>query len=133
MSLFPFIEDENEVTSQVSSIIKEYEIDFTTGRLTGRIATGVDALAIWAYLALKTKRYDYLIYSWSYGEELSDLIGNSYSEEYLSSEVKRCIEECLTQNEHITGIDNLSISNKKEKLNINFKLITDIGEVDMNV
>lgn len=67
--------------------IREYEIDFEKGTLTGRIVTGVDALCVWAYLALKAKRYRWIIYSWGYGDEVYDLIGYSYSEEYLNSEV----------------------------------------------
>ena len=90
MSLFPFATTEDltladqEVTA---SSIREYEIDFEKGTLTGRIVTGVDALCVWAYLALKAKRYRWIIYSWGYGDEVYDLIGYSYSEEYLNSEV----------------------------------------------
>ena len=52
-----------EVTA---SAIREYELDFETGKLTGRIVTGVDAICVWAYLALKAKRYRWVIYSWYY-------------------------------------------------------------------
>ena len=98
MSLFPFATTEDltladqEVTA---SSIREYEIDFEKGTLTGRIVTGVDALCVWAYLALKAKRYRWIIYSWGYGDEVYDLIGYSYSEEYLNSEVRRYMEGVL--------------------------------------
>ena len=87
MSLFPFVsEDVVEIVEEATpEVIREYEIDFTTRRLTGRIVEGVNALAIWAYLALKAKRYSHVIYSWYYGEEYTNLIGYSYSEEYLYS------------------------------------------------
>lgn len=138
MSLFPFVSDEvvSAVTPAVtSSSIKEYEIDFKTGRLTGKIVQGVDALCIWAYLALNAKRYRWVIYSWYYGAEYFNLIGYSYSEEYLRSEVKRYIEECLLENEHITGITNLEVSHIKDKLYIKFTLVTVVGskEVEVNV
>lgn len=42
-------------------------------KLTGRIVTGVDAICVWAYLALKAKRYRWVIYSWYYGEEYTNL------------------------------------------------------------
>ena len=86
MSLFPFVTTEDlTLTDQevTASSIREYEIDFEKGTLTGRIVTGVDALCVWAYLALKAKRYRWIIYSWGYGDEVYDLIGYSYSEEYL--------------------------------------------------
>ena len=69
MSLFPFVTTEDlTLTDQevTASSIREYEIDFEKGTLTGRIVTGVDALCVWAYLALKAKRYRWIIYSWGY-------------------------------------------------------------------
>ena len=126
MSLFPFATTEDltladqEVTA---SSIREYEIDFEKGTLTGRIVTGVDALCVWAYLALKAKRYRWIIYSWGYGDEVYDLIGYSYSEEYLNSEVRRYMEECLFENEHITGVQDLEVSQIKDVLHIKFTLV----------
>ena len=139
MSIFPFAMEDEEITltntEVTASSIREYEIDFKTGRLTGKIVEGVDALCVWAYLALKANRYRWVIYSWTYGEEITNLIGNSHSEEYLYSEVKRYIEDCLLENENITGIDNLEVSHIKDKLTIKFTLITVVGskEVELNV
>lgn len=138
MSLFPFIEAEEIAlasTEVTASSIREYELDFKSGRLTGRIVEGVDALCVWAYLALKAWRYRWVIYSWGYGNEVYDLIGNSYSEEYLRSECRRYMEECLFENEHITGIEDLEVSQIKDVLYIKFRMITDVGtkEVEINV
>lgn len=138
MSLFPFVTDEEiaQVTPEVTaSSIREYELDFKTGRLTGRIVEGVDALCVWAYLALKAKRYRWVIYSWQYGEEYTNLIGYSFDEDYLYSEVERYIEECLFINEHITGIEDLTVNQVNEMLYIRFRMITDVGskEVSMDV
>lgn len=138
MSLFPFATNEEinlANTAVTASSIREYELDFKSGRLTGRIVEGVDALCVWAYLALKAWRYRWIIYSWGYGNEVYDLIGASYSDEYLRSECKRYTEECLFENEHITGVEDLEVSQIKDVLHIKFKLITDVGskEVDINV
>ena len=99
MSIFPFAMEDEEITLSnaevTASSIREYEIDFKTGRLTGKIVEGVDALCVWAYLALKANRYRWTIYSWTYGEEITNLIGYSYSEEYLQSEVKRYRGLCM--------------------------------------
>jgi hypothetical protein len=137
MSLFPFGADDMELdsTEVISSPIREYEIDFITGKLTGRIVEGVEALRVWAYLALKAQRYSWVIYSWYYGEEYTNLIGYSYSDEYLRSEVQRYIEECLFENEHIKAIENLEVSQVKDLLTVKFTLVTDVGskEVEVNV
>ena len=138
MSLFPFATDEETSlasTEVTASSIREYGLDFKSGRLTGKIVEGVDALCVWAYLALKAKRYRWIIYSWGYGDEVYDLIGYSYSEEYLNSEVRRYMEECLFENEHITGVQDLEVSQIKDVLHIKFTLVTDVGskEVEMDV
>ena len=136
MSLFPFATDEEItlVTSDVTaSSIREYELDFDTGRLTGRIVTGVDALCVWAYLALKAKRYKWAIYSWQYGEEYTNLIGYSFDEDYLYSEVKRYIEECLFINEHITAIEDLTVTQVREKLYVRFRMVTDVGSKEVAI
>lgn len=136
MSLFPFATDEEiaQATPKVTaSSIREYGVDFDTGRLTGKIVTGVDALCVWAFLALKAKRYRWVIYSWQYGEEYTNLIGYSYDEDYLYSEVKRYIEDCLFINEHITGITDLEVTQDRDLLKIRFKMITDVGEGEVKV
>ena len=136
MSLFPFATDAEIAlasTEVIASSIREYEIDFKTLQLTGRVVEGVDAICVWAFLALKARRYRWVIYSWTYGEEYTGLIGYSYSEEYLKSEVQRYIEECLFENEHITAIENLEVSQEKELLHISFKLVTDVGSKEVEI
>lgn len=138
MSLFPFATEAEVVLASpevTTSDIREYEIDFSTGKLTGKIVEGVDALCVWAYLALKAVRYRWVIYSWGYGSEHMNLIGYSYSEEYLKSEVQRYMEECLLENEHITGVADLEVSQVNDLLHIKFRLVTDVGskEVEMDV
>lgn len=136
MSLFPFATDTEIALSTpevTASSIREYEVDFKSGRLTGKIVEGVDALCVWAYLALKAWRYRWVIYSWGYGNEVYDLIGKSYSEEYLRSECRRYVEECLFENEHITGIEDLEVSQVKDALNIKFKMITDVGSKEVDI
>jgi len=136
MGLFPFVEEEVLAEIEESTqTIREYEVDFKNNRLTGRIVEGVDALATWAYLALKANRYNHVIYSWYYGEEYTKLIGYSYSEEYLQSEVQRYIEECVLENENITGIADLEISHVKDRLSIKFTLVSKVGskEVELDV
>lgn len=133
MSLFPFIEAEAPVEETIASTIREYEIDFKTGEMTGRIVEGVDALAVWAYLALSARRYRWEIYSWYYGAEYRNLIGQSYSEEYLQSETQRYLEECLFENEHIVRVEDVAVTLEKEDLTIRFTLVTDVGSKEVTV
>ena len=66
--MFPFEEElEDELQEEEEYYPREYEIDFKTGKLTGRIVEGAKALAMWAFLALQVDRYTFYTYSWDYG------------------------------------------------------------------
>ena len=136
MSLFPFTaNDYVDMSAQgiTASSVREYEVDFETNQLTGRIVEGVDAIHAWAYLALKAKRYHWVIYSWYYGAELTDLVGYSYSEEYVLTETRRYIEECLFEHDYITAIEDLEVSQIKDKLYIKFTMVTKLGNKEVEV
>ncbi len=136
--LFPFDDTEEfpdliEEESNEEYIYKDFEIDWKTMRMTGKIVEGRDAVEQWAHIALRTSRYEWLIYSWDFGEEYTELIGYSYSQEYLDNEVERTITECLTENPYISGIEDLTVTVEDSHLHIEFIMITDFGEVRMDV
>jgi hypothetical protein len=147
MSLFPFFTEdedeglaleENDILSEEAEEetvepFREYEFDPATGKLTGRIIEGIDALCVWAVFALRSERYEHTIYSWDYGEEFSAMIGNSYEPDLLQSEVQRMVEECLLVNEHITGVADLVIEQSNDLLTVTFRMITDQGESEVTV
>lgn len=133
MSLFPFLlRNIEEVTESVTTY-KEYEFDFHTGKLTGKILEGKEALKMWVYKALLTKRYIYPIYSWDYGQDLEELIGQGYETDFIKSEAERRIQECLMINEHIKGCHSLNINLVNDTLQISFTVNTTFGEVPINV
>lgn len=140
--LFPFddtedfdeeINDLEEGDDAEDYIIRDFEIDWDTMTLTGNIVEGLDAIVQWVNNALRTKRYEWTIYSWDFGEEYTDLIGNSFSQEYLNNECDRLITECLQENPYIQGIEDLVVTLEGDHLSISFTLITDLGEVEIDV
>lgn len=133
MSLLPsFILDEIEVyKSPEIKVPREYEIDYETGQMTGKIVEGLEAIKVWIWLVLKIPRYRYLLFSWDYGNEYEALVGKSYSEEYLQAEAKRMTEDCLLMNEYITSIENFSASFIGETLNLSFTVNTKYGAVEI--
>ena len=131
MSLFPFMSE--QVGIKNNDIYREYEIDFNTGQLTGKILEDKAALKMWIYKALLTNRYIYPIYSWDYGQDLEELIGRGYETDFIKSEVERRVQECLMINEHIKGCHNFDISLINDKLQISFIVNTTFGEVAINV
>ena len=135
MSLLPTYIEEDETLEEHEDELKtpkEYEIDFSTGQLTGKIVTGKEAIKVWIWLALKTPRYRYYIYSWDYGQEFEDLIGQGYTDEYIETETQRMTEDRLLVNEHIDSITDYSMSNQNGTVTISFTANTMYGEIPFN-
>lgn len=135
MSLFPFIEDieiEN-ISTKYTTVPVEYEFDFETNKLTGRKVYGNEAIKAWVHKLLRTKRYKYLIYTWDYGNEIEDLISKHYDKAYIESEVYRDIREAVIINPYIKDISSFSVEFDKTRMTLNFQLITEFGEVNINV
>lgn len=133
--MFPFEEDLDEIIEEETEEYypREYGIDFSTGKLTGKIVEGKKALAVWLYLALKIERYKFYTYSWDYGNELNSLIGKNYSQEHIDSEVKRMITDCIEENPYIEGIEDLEVNRTDTGLIISFLILTDYGEEEMSI
>ena len=130
--IYPF-EDE-EITEQQEEEIyipKEYGIDFETGQLTGKVVEGLEAVKVWAWLALQTARERYYIYTTDYGQEYEDMIGKGYTKDYLKAELKRMTEECLTVNPYITGIENFEISKDGDHVTLSFLMVTNLGDTEV--
>lgn len=137
--MFPFDLDDEEddvlEEEQAETEQTDYEIDFATGALTGRVITGFDAVIQWIRLTLGTERYFYNQFSWDYGSELETLIGREESKEYIESEVNRMITDALSVNDAIEGITDMTISTEKDSLYAEFTVNTiyGSGEVKVNV
>ncbi len=130
--MFPFIDEEAlSAQGEEATLPKEYVIDFTTGQLTGRIAEGIEAVKVWAWLALQTPRYRYYIYSWDYGQEYESLIGQGFSAGYTSMELERMTEECLSVNPYIEGIENFTCEKEEERVQLSFTLVTTLGDTEV--
>lgn len=130
--MFPFDIDEEMVVPERKEQ-SDYEIDFRTGQLTGRIITGLDAIKQWVRLVLCTDRYYFPQYSWNYGGELATLIGKSFSPAYVKSEVKRMVKDALLVNEDILDIENIQYVFKNDRLTVSFTINTIYGRSDMVV
>ncbi len=124
-----------ETTAKAQTIPREYGIDFETGKLTGEIVEGLEAIKVWVWNCLKTERYRYAIYSWQYGTEYEQYIGQTVTDEYLQNDCKTETEEALMVNPYITGIDDFTAELDGARLHISFTLNTSFGstEVDENV
>ncbi|HEX2986106.1 MAG TPA: DUF2634 domain-containing protein [Caproiciproducens sp.] len=139
-SIFPFI-DATVADASVStetSVPKEYLWDFDKNDFVlsnGKpvIVEGLEAIKIWILKALRTQRYRYLAYTWNYGQEFEDLVGQKFGPEVLKSEAERYLTDTLLINSHIKSISNVSVVFDGSKLSIDFTVLTDQGEVEISV
>lgn len=134
--MFPFDIEDDEIDAEEieeESEKQEYEIDFETGKLTGRMISGIEAVKQWLRIALAIDRYRFTQYSWENGAELSSLIGQGYDKDYVDSEAERMIREVASLNEDITDVTDFNIDFTGDKLTIAFRVETIYGEEEMTV
>lgn len=84
---------------------------------------------MYIYLSLSTERYAYLIYSWNYGVELVELIGQP--KEYALPEIKRCITEALLQDDRITAVDGFEFETGKKTVHVTFTVHSIFGDLEV--
>jgi len=80
------------------------------------------------YLILNVPRYEHLIYSWNYGVEFSDLIGQQIA--FCVPEIKRRITEALTQDSRILAVDNFIFDTGRGTVHATFTAHTIFGDID---
>lgn len=80
---------------------KTYKIDIENNCIKGFI-DNIEALKQMIYKALNTDRFNYIIYSWNYGNELNKLVGEGIT--YAIPEIERYIKECLSVDNRVNLI-----------------------------
>ena len=95
------------VESAAQQPSKTYRVDWEAGRVQGKLE-GREAMAQAIRKLLSTERFSYLIYSWNYGTQWANLMGEDWAE--AESELKRILWEALKQDPRITGLSQVSIA-----------------------
>lgn len=105
-----------------------YALDLESGRIRGKVDR-LEALRQAVYLILSTERYDWLIYSWNYGCEFKELIGQP--KEFVLPELKRCISEALLQDDRITAVDGFEFTMGKDTVHVAFTVRSIFGDLEV--
>ena len=118
-------------------LLKEYAWDFSKDDFILKdkkfvIVEGLEALKIRIYKILRTQKYRYMAYSFSYGNELEDLVGQGYSQDQVLTEVKSLLSNCLVS-DYITDVSNLSVELDGSTLKTTGSINSIYGEVFINV
>ena len=105
-------------------ITKTYFLDFENKRINGYIE-GKEAIEQAIHKILDTKRYAFEIYDWSYGSQISELIGSNMLKAQML--IVGYIEDALLTDNRIEKIENFTIENDFNKMSIKFDVITNLG------
>ena len=94
---------------------------------------GNEALKVWIFKALKTKRNFYQIHSDSYGNDLDVHIGTVYQESIKNALIISEIKDCLLVNPYILDCYNfeLNYNNDNNHLKVSFNISTVYGESEV--
>lgn len=106
---------------------KTYMLDIESNTIEDT-CDGKKAVEQAIYLALKTERYKYVIYSTNYGSEFEELYGKQMS--YVTSRLKSVIEEALLADDRIKSVCDFQISRTdKNSLKVSFTAETIFGDI----
>jgi len=114
-------------TSGTSEQTKTYKI--SDNRIQGFV-DNLDALQQAIYKLLNTEKYEYPIYSFSYGIELESLIGQDRL--YVQMELMRRINECLLTDDRIESVENFVFNISEDSILCTFDVISIYGTRTMN-
>lgn len=127
--MIPNIEILQETLDEFEYGTETYKIqilDEDDGYIKGAI-DDIDAIKQAIYLILNTERYNYNIYSWNYGVELVDLIGQPLP--YVTVVLPKRIEDALIQDDRIEGVRDFTFIRDKNKIHTSFTVVTTLGNI----
>ncbi len=122
-----------QINDNITLIIpksKTYGLNLLEGKIDTYIDE-LDAIKQAVFKMLETGRYQHVIYDFSYGSELNDLIGRD--SDYIEMELRRRIRDALTYDDRITDVTNFSFHKEDENVTVSFKVISIEGSFESEV
>lgn len=109
---------------------RTYRINFDTGRVIG-FTDETEAMKQAIMKIIETERFRYLIYSWNYGIELTELFGKSWP--VVSSEMGRVLREALLADARIDDVLDIVITQiDKRCVFVAFTASTVFGDIPIS-
>lgn len=134
MSIFPFTIDVPELEQQAEElpVFRELAYDYEKNCLLRRggkpyLVEKDEALQIWIYKALKTKRFVWAAYTHTYGNEIENVIGMSNDPAIIDSEIKRYITETLMVNPYLQELSDFTYMHERDAVEVRFLVTTVYG------
>ncbi|MCD8049257.1 MAG: DUF2634 domain-containing protein [Clostridia bacterium] len=107
---------------------KTYKINFEENRFDGFIE-GEEALQQAIYMALRTERYKYPIFSHNYGTDYSGILGEEYM--VAMGRIKTAVTDSLTADDRIEKIDGFEFEKAGRKIKVKFTVTSVFGETEI--
>lgn len=127
--MIPFMDDDLQNDFEISvQPSKTYKMDISQ-KTIGGWADNLEAVKQAVYKILETERYDYLIYSWNYGSQLKELLGETIP--LVNSETKQRITDALLQDDRINSVSNFSFESSGEEVTAIFTVNTNMGSIQI--
>lgn len=135
MSIFPFTIENPEAEAAAEEglpVFCELAYDYGNNCLLRRggmpyLIEKDEALKVWIYKALKTKRFVWPAYTHVYGTEVENAIGVSNNPEIIDSEIKRYITETLMVNPYIQELSEFTFGHASSLVTVDFTVTTIYG------
>lgn len=121
-----YITEQAEEAAESPSLT--YGIDWKKGRIAGYV-DGLEALKQAVDKALRTLRYEHLIYSSNYGTEWNLVLGQDRL--LARPEIRRVVTEALLQDDRIEGVDQLEVSFNGENVSIDVTVRSRYGDIQI--
>ena len=98
--LFPLFQTAPQSAAAALPLLRDVAMDYEKGvpLFAGGnpvVVSGLEAVKSWAWRAIQTARYRYSSFSWDYGCELENLVGQPYGQDTRRSEAVRYVREAL--------------------------------------
>ena len=107
---------------------KTFKLNHNNLTVTGTIDQ-IQAVEQAVFLILNVERYQWLIFSWNYGVELHNLIGED--PEYCLPEIERRVREALLQDDRITTVQDFQFEINKKQVLATFTVVSIFGEINV--
>lgn len=117
-----------ELTAEIEPS-KIYKMDLDSNIING-YCDSLEAMKQAVYKILNTERYQYIIYSWNYGVEFTDLFGEPV--DFVCPEIERRITEALKQDDRVLSVDSFLFDvSKKHTVMVSFTVKTIFGDLNI--
>lgn len=115
-----------EIMEESSQPSKTYKIE--ENRVVG-LCDGKEALKQTIFFILSTERYNYLIYSSSYGSELNVIC--ELDKDIAKSELKRRISDAILQDDRVNNVGNFEFSYDEDSVLVKFTVFSIYGDIEI--